>query len=136
MNRTPITEGIKKSPHRLVGGAETKHSLASNPRVVIEHWKRYLGCRRLSFSRRRDPSPTLGSAALAFSDERGVPTKSGCEKISGDSNNLGEMEGSWKPKCLLKRPAHKLTPSQAFTLGSDRGMATWEVPETCKKRLS
>lgn len=51
-------------------------------------------------------------------------------KNTGYSNCLGEQEGYGKHICPLKQPAHRLTGSQALTLGSSRRAMTWGASET------
>lgn len=50
-------------------------------------------------------------------------------KVSGNFIHLGEKRGCWKTKHPLKGPVHQFTCSQALTLGSSRGTATWGAPE-------
>lgn len=47
----------------------------------------------------------------------------------------GRIEGSWKPRHPFKEPVYKFINMEAFTLGSSRVAAIWEVPETYRKSL-
>lgn len=53
---------------------------------------------------------------------------------SGDS--LGKTEGSWKSRHPLIGPIHRLTHSQALTLGSSGETAAQEMPEIYREKLS
>lgn len=97
-----------------------RNELVPHIYVVIEHQKGYFNC--------RGTPPQEGRKALA--SYGGLQLNDSVPGRGRNSGQPSETEGSWKSRYLLKGPTHKLTCSQALTLGSGGERATKKVPET------
>lgn len=84
----------------------------------------------------RGHSPALGLPSPEFQCWEEDSSQNLTVRIKGVSNHPGETEGCYKPRYPIKGPIHRLAHLQAVTMGSSRGTAAQEVPETHRERLS
>lgn len=110
-----------------------QNGLAPNLFVMVEHWKKYLGCEGLSRGV-RCPNPTPGSKVKFPVPGIEVATNSGYKKKTVGILSQHETVSKWKPRCPFKGTVGIFTHSQVIILGFGRGTTAQEHPETYRER--